>query len=96
MANGTYSGAVTATDSGTGLTSAACPIASFTVGTAPAQTCTATTASNYAHVQAGRAHNGGGYALANGSNQNMGLNNTFYTTTLAQTAAGYFVVGNCP
>jgi poly(3-hydroxybutyrate) depolymerase len=96
MANGTYSGAVTATDTGTGLTSAACTIASFTVGTAPAPTCTATTSSNYAHVQAGRAHNGGGYALANGSNQNMGLNNTFYTTTLAQTAAGYFVVGNCP
>ena len=58
--------------------------------------CTATTASNYAHVTAGRAHNSGGYALANGSNQNMGLNNTFYTTTLAQTSAGYYVIGNCP
>ena len=32
---------------------------------------------NYAHVQAGRAHDSGGYALANGSNQNMGLDNTF-------------------
>lgn len=58
--------------------------------------CTATTASNYAHVTAGRAHNSGGYALANGSNQNMGLYNTFYTTTLAQTSAGYYVIGNCP
>ena len=58
--------------------------------------CTATTSSNYAHVQAGRAHDSGGYALANGSNQNMGLNNTFYTATLAQTAAGYHVIGNCP
>jgi poly(3-hydroxybutyrate) depolymerase len=58
--------------------------------------CTATTSSNYAHVQAGRAYNSGGYALALGSNQNMGLNNTFYTTTLAQTAAGYYVIGNCP
>ncbi|WP_229429223.1 PHB depolymerase family esterase [Massilia sp. ST3] len=58
--------------------------------------CTSTTASNYAHVTAGRAHNSGGYALANGSNQNMGLNNTFYTTTLAQTSAGYYVIGNCP
>lgn len=58
--------------------------------------CTATTASNYAHVQAGRAHASGGYALANGSNQNMGLNNTFYTTTLAQTSPGYYVIGNCP
>lgn len=58
--------------------------------------CSTTTASNYAHVTAGRAHDSGGYALANGSNQNMGLNNTFYTTTLAQTAAGYYVIGNCP
>jgi poly(3-hydroxybutyrate) depolymerase len=59
-------------------------------------TCTTTTSSNYAHVQAGRAHDSGGYALANGSNQNMGLDNTFYTATLAQTSAGYYVIGNCP
>lgn len=59
-------------------------------------TCTTTNASNYAHVQAGRAHDSGGYALANGSNQNMGLNNVFYTNTLAQTSAGYYVIGNCP
>ncbi|HEX9172482.1 MAG TPA: PHB depolymerase family esterase [Telluria sp.] len=59
-------------------------------------TCSATTSSNYAHVTAGRAINSGGYALAKGSNQNMGLNNTFYTTTLAQTSAGYYVIGSCP
>ncbi|MDN4053596.1 PHB depolymerase family esterase [Massilia sp. YIM B02763] len=64
--------------------------------TASGWTCSATTASNYAHVQAGRAHASGGYALANGSNQNMGLNNTFYTSTLAQTASGYYVIGSCP
>jgi poly(3-hydroxybutyrate) depolymerase len=58
--------------------------------------CTATSASNYAHVQAGRAHDSGGYALANGSNQNMGLDNLFYTSTLAQTSPGYYVIGNCP
>jgi poly(3-hydroxybutyrate) depolymerase len=182
LANGTYGGTVTATDTSTGLTSAACTIASFNVGPAPAIlppagltagtstattvplswssvsgatgynvyrngakitaspltataytasglvastsysftvtatasgvesaqsasvvattkaafTCSATTSSNYAHVQAGRAHDSGGYALANGSNQNMGLDNTFYTATLAQTAAGYFVIGGCP
>jgi poly(3-hydroxybutyrate) depolymerase len=182
LANGYYTGSVTATDSGTGLTSGACSIAQFLVGTAPAVqppaglavagttsnsvtlswsaaagasgynvyrngarvnagavtatgytdgslaasttfnyqvsslgssgesalsaavsattrsswTCTATTASNYAHVQAGRAHDSGGYALANGSNQNMGLDNTFYTSTLAQTSPGYYVIGNCP
>lgn len=58
--------------------------------------CTKTTSSNYTHVTAGRAYNSGGYALAKGSNQNMGLNNVFYTTTLAQTSAGYYVIGNCP
>ena len=70
--------------------------ATLTATTASSWACTATTASNYAHVQAGRAHTGGWYALANGSNQNMGLYNTFYTSTLAQTAAGYYIVGNCP
>lgn len=70
--------------------------AGITASTTSGFVCTATTASNYAHVQAGRAHNSGGYALANGSNQNMGLNNTFYTATLAQTAAGYYVIGTCP
>jgi poly(3-hydroxybutyrate) depolymerase len=182
VANGYYTGSVTATDSVTGQTSAACNIAQFLVGPAPALqppaglavgtatastialswsaatnatgynvyrngaritatpvsatsytasglaastsynfqvsavgasgesalsnavtgtttsgfTCTATNASNYAHVQAGRAHDSGGYALANGSNQNMGLDNVFYTNTLAQTSAGYYVIGNCP
>jgi poly(3-hydroxybutyrate) depolymerase len=54
--------------------------------------------SNYAHVQAGRAHDGGGYALANGSNQNMGLDNVFYTNVLEETAPNYYVVNNgvCP
>jgi poly(3-hydroxybutyrate) depolymerase len=47
-------------------------------------------------VQAGRAHDSGGYAVANGSNQRMGLDNTFYASTLAQTAPGYFVIGACP
>ena len=182
LANGYYTGSVTATDGGTGQTSNACSIAQFLVGTAPSVqppanlavsattsnsvslswsaasgatgynvyrngtrvnagavtttnytdaglaastpfnyqvsstsssgesslsgavsattksswTCTATSASNYAHVQAGRAHDSGGYALANGSNQSMGLDNTFYTSTLAQTAPGYYVIGNCP
>jgi len=181
LANGYYTGSVSASDAGTGKTSAPCVIAQFLVGPAPAiqppanlavtavtgstvslswsavsgatgyhvyrngskvtsaplsatgytstglaastsysfqassvgsaestlsapvtgtttsgWSCTATSASNYAHVQAGRAHSSGGYALANGSNQNMGLNNTFYTSTLAQTAAGYYIIGSCP
>ncbi|MDP9108393.1 MAG: fibronectin type III domain-containing protein, partial [Pseudomonadota bacterium] len=67
-----------------------------TASTTSAFTCSTTSASNYAHVQAGRAHDDRGYALANGSNQNMGLDNVFYTNTLAQTSAGYYVIGNCP
>jgi poly(3-hydroxybutyrate) depolymerase len=183
LANGYYTGTVTATDAGTGLTSAPCSLAQFLVGPAPAIlppsslavgatsassitlswsaasgaagyniyrngakvtatpvtgttfnngglaastsysfqassvtaggaesalsnavtgttkpsfTCSATTSSNYAHVLAGRAYNSGGFALATGSNQNMGLNNAFYTNTLAQTSAAYYVIGNCP
>ncbi|PWU45510.1 feruloyl esterase [Micromonospora sp. S4605] len=59
-------------------------------GTDPA---TCVTASNYAHVSAGRAYHSGGYAYANGSNQRMGLYNTFYTTTLKQTGPNHWVIG---
>lgn len=51
------------------------------------------TASNYAHVTAGRAYQSGGYAYALGSNQQMGLYNTFYTSTLKQTGPSYWVIG---
>ncbi|MFG3686452.1 PHB depolymerase family esterase [Micromonospora sp. NPDC047740] len=51
------------------------------------------TASNYAHVSAGRAYQSGGYAYALGSNQKMGLYNTFNTTTLKQTGPNYWVIG---
>ncbi len=55
------------------------------------------TASNYTHVTAGRAYNSLGYAKANGSNQNMGLNNTFVTTKLRQTGTNYYVIDTtCP
>lgn len=68
------------------------PVTGTTTGSAPV----CFTASNYAHVTAGRAHQSGGYALANGSNQNMGLWNIFVTKTLKQTGANYFVLGTCP
>ena len=68
--------------------------ASTLTGSNPAGTCT--TASNYAHVQANRAYQQGGYAYANGSGQNMGLWNVFYTTTLKQTGSNYYVIGTCP
>jgi poly(3-hydroxybutyrate) depolymerase len=73
------------------------------VGTPPAQwNCAGTTitSSNNAHVTGGRAHDVGGYAYANGSNQKLtgggGLDNAFYQSTLSQTAQGYWVNGNCP
>lgn len=53
--------------------------------------------SNYAHVTAGRAYNSLGYAKANGSNQTLGLNNTFYTSKLRQTGSNHYVIDNtCP
>ncbi|MET9800918.1 PHB depolymerase family esterase [Streptomyces sp. NPDC006368] len=56
------------------------------------------TSSNYEHVRAGRATATGGYAYARGSQQNMGLYNTFVTHTLKESPAGYFTLadGACP
>jgi hypothetical protein len=56
------------------------------------------TASNYAHTTAGRAYQSGGNTYANGSNDAMGLWNTFTSHTLKQTAPGYWVVADaqCP
>ncbi len=55
------------------------------------------TASNYAHTTAGRARQSGGSTFANGSNQAMGLWNTFTTHTLRQTGPNYYVLadGQC-
>ncbi|MGZ3158065.1 MAG: extracellular catalytic domain type 1 short-chain-length polyhydroxyalkanoate depolymerase [Burkholderiaceae bacterium] len=80
----------TTTTSGGGTTTTAHTTTTTTV----AATCY--TSSNYAHVQAGRAHDSAGSALANGSNQNMGLDNTFYTNTLKKTGSNYYVIGTCP
>jgi poly(3-hydroxybutyrate) depolymerase len=90
-----YSWTVRAADAnGTeGATSAAAT--GTTTGTAPPP-ATCYTASNYAHTTAGRAYTSGGYTYANGSNQNMGLWNTFVTTTLKMTGTNYYVIGTCP
>lgn len=77
-------------------TPTATPTGTATATPTPTPTHTATvtptcvTATNYAHVQAGRARNQGGYALANGSNDNLGLYNTFYTSAVRQTSPGYW------
>lgn len=87
----TYSWTVAAVDAG-GLQGAlSAPASGTTTGSAPV----CFTASNYAHTTAGRAHVSGGLALANGSNQNMGLWNIFVTTTLKQTGPNFYVIGSC-
>jgi poly(3-hydroxybutyrate) depolymerase len=78
------------------------PTASPTPTPAPTPTPTPTslgcwTASNYAQVQAGRAYQSYGYAYADGSNENMGLDNVYYTTSLEETSSNYYViVSSCP
>lgn len=49
------------------------------------------TATNYAHTQAGRAHQSGGYAYANGSNQSLGLWSVGVSSTIKETSPGYWV-----
>jgi poly(hydroxyalkanoate) depolymerase family esterase len=50
------------------------------------------TASNYAQTVAGRAYESLGYAYADGSNQNMGLWNTYQITSLEETSPGYYII----
>ncbi|NJP88842.1 PHB depolymerase family esterase [Nonomuraea sp. FMUSA5-5] len=54
-------------------------------------------ASNYAHTTAGRAHQVSGYTYANGSNDPMGLWNTFTIHGLRQTGPDHWVLadGEC-
>jgi poly(3-hydroxybutyrate) depolymerase len=81
---------------GNGAESAASAAASGTTTGAPPPVVTCYTSSNYAHTTAGRAYTTGGYTYANGSAQNMGLWNTFTTTTLKKTGTNYYVIGTCP
>lgn len=53
------------------------------------------TTSNYTHTLAGRAYALYGFTYAYGSNQAMGLWNIYVSTTLKETAPGYYVVGSC-
>lgn len=88
----TTTAATTTTSSSGGTTSST---AATTTTTTTAGACF--TASNYAHVSAGRAYHSLGYAKANGSNQNMGLYNTYQTTKLRQTGSNYYVIDStCP
>ncbi|MFD6920773.1 PHB depolymerase family esterase [Streptomyces sp. NPDC059944] len=73
---------------GVGATSA--PVTATTTGSAPK--CYKD--NNYQQVQAGRAHQTGGYTYANGSAQNMGLYNVAVTHTLKETSPGWFVIAD--
>ncbi|GLW07070.1 feruloyl esterase [Microtetraspora sp. NBRC 13810] len=63
----------------------------------PTPPATCVRANNYAHTTAGRAYQSGGSVFANGSNQAMGLWNTFVVHSLKQTGPGYWVLadGEC-
>jgi poly(3-hydroxybutyrate) depolymerase len=56
------------------------------------------TSSNYTHTLFGRAHvnYANFHAVANGSNQDMGLDSLFVTTTLKQVGLNNYVIGTCP
>ncbi|WP_200209844.1 extracellular catalytic domain type 1 short-chain-length polyhydroxyalkanoate depolymerase [Micromonospora coerulea] len=76
-----------------GLNGGVTPTPTATASPTPTAAPVCVTASNYAHVTAGRAYQSGGYAYALGSNQKMGLYNTFNTSTLKQTGPSYWVIG---
>jgi len=52
--------------------------------------------SNYNHVAKDRAYAQLGYAYAIGSDDLLGLYNTFYRSTVSEISPGYFVEGACP
>lgn len=74
------------------------PVSSPVTATTTGFTPTCHTASNYDHTLAGRAHQSGGHTFANGSEEPMGLWNTYTVHTLEQTAPGHYVVADtgCP
>ena len=90
----THSYTVAADDSSGAQGPASSAVSATTGGFAPQ----CFTASNYDQVSAGRAHQSGGTTYANGSDQDMGLWNTFVTHTLEETSAGYYVIADsgCP
>lgn len=64
------------------------PTSTPPTSTTPAPACVTDT--NHAHTTAGRAHVTNGYTYANGSNQNLGLWNTFVKSSIKQTSPGHW------
>ena len=72
------------------------PVSSpLTVTTTTGFECASYTDSNYDQVQKGRAYEKLGVTYANGSDQDMGLYNTFVYTELSETSPNYYVIGGC-
>jgi chitodextrinase len=71
-------------------------VASMEVSATTAAAAACFTATNFDHVTAGRAHDNSFFAVANGSDQVMGLDNVFIITTLKQTGPNFYVIDSCP
>jgi poly(3-hydroxybutyrate) depolymerase/chitodextrinase len=71
-------------------------VASMEVSATTAAAAACFTATNFDHVMAGRAHDNFFFAVANGSNQVMGLDNVFIITTLKEAGPNFYVIGACP
>ena len=79
------------------LFAAATLVASIASPIAANAACIEHTSSNSTHVSEGRAYVCNfWYACATGSNENLGFNNAFTTTTLKEDPADYFAEGTCP
>ncbi|MDQ7803664.1 PHB depolymerase family esterase [Amycolatopsis sp. A133] len=92
-----YTGLFFGLDKGSGTTTTATPPTTTTTTSTTPPSGTCVSASNYAHTQAGRAHQSAGQTYANGSNQAMGLWNTFTIHALKETSPGYWILadGQC-
>jgi serine protease len=86
----------TTTAGGTTTTTSASTTSSTTATTTTTTLATACyTATNPAHVAAGRAYSVYGYDYAVGSNQYIGLNSSFYVTSLMKIGNAYYLVASC-
>jgi poly(3-hydroxybutyrate) depolymerase len=94
--DGFYKAQVTATDNATRTATRVTP--EVKVGNPdPLHPCQDFTDNNFNHVQQGRALQCNfGFTCAKGSGDNLGLFNTFITTTVAEVQPGFFREGACP
>lgn len=93
----TTAATTTTTNGGSTTTTSAATTTTTTATTTTTTAGACYTSSNYAHVSAGRATQNLGYVYAKGSNQNMGLYNTYATNKLRMTGTNYYIIDStCP